>query len=77
MHPDEEKAIGRVVGVLHADEAVQGSVRIIEGDIDVIIDLLLPVGFGRGERGGDERLCRSQEWAGEGGEEEEDGFFHD
>ena len=48
MHPDEEKGIGGMVGVAHADDAIEGFVGIIEADVDVVIDLLLPVRLGMG-----------------------------
>ena len=48
MDPDEFEGIGAMVVVLDLYEAVEGAFRVIEGDVDGIVDLLLPIGLGAG-----------------------------
>ena len=44
MYPDEAKCIGRVVGILHLHKTIECMLYIVQGYVDRIIHLLLPVG---------------------------------
>ena len=44
MYPDKMKGIRRIIVVIHFDESVQAVVGIIERYIDLIVNLLLPIG---------------------------------
>jgi hypothetical protein len=48
MDPDESKRIGAMVSILDLYKAVERTFGIVEGDIDGVADLLLPVGLGAG-----------------------------
>jgi hypothetical protein len=48
MDPDEFQGIRAVVVVLDLYEAVEGAFGVVEGDVDGIVDLLLPIGLGAG-----------------------------
>ena len=49
VNPNIFEGIGGVIDVLDLFESVEGMCRIIEGDVDGIIDLLLPIlGIGQG-----------------------------
>lgn len=52
MYPDEFQGVGAMVGVLDLYEAVEGAFGIVEGDVDGIVDLLLPIGLGGAGEGG-------------------------
>ena len=43
MYPDIGEGVGGMVDVLHFNKSVQRVFYVVEGDIDGIIDLLLPV----------------------------------
>jgi len=45
VEPDEGEGIGGVVGVLDAGEAVEAFFGVVEGDVDGVVYLLLPVGL--------------------------------
>jgi len=48
VYPNISEGIGGVIDVLHPDGGVEGMCGIVEGDVDGIIDLLLPIGLGAG-----------------------------
>lgn len=52
MDPDEFQGIGAMVVVLDLYEAVERAFRVVEGDVDGIVDLLLPIGLGGAGEGG-------------------------
>lgn len=43
MKPDEMKGVGGVVDIFDFLKTIQAVVPVIQGDIDLVIDLLLPV----------------------------------
>ncbi len=65
MDPDEFQGVGTMVVVLDLYEAVERAFCVIEGDVDGIVDLLLPIGLGSAGEG-----------VGEGYEYEDSWLFH-
>lgn len=54
VDPDEFQGVGAMVAVLDLYEAFEGALGVVEGDVDGIVDLLLPMGLGgAGEGAGD------------------------
>jgi len=51
VDPDEFQSVGAMVAVLDLYEAVEGAFGVVEGDVDGIVDLLLPIGLGAGRYG--------------------------
>ena len=52
VHPYKRKGRYRASGWVYVMvTAVEGPVRVVEGDIDVIADLLLPIGLRRSQEG--------------------------
>ena len=43
VNPDIGKGIGRVIVIIHPDESIECVVGFVQGDINFIIDFLLPV----------------------------------
>lgn len=64
VDPDKGKGVGGVIGVVHAGEAVEAFFRVIQGDVDGVVDLLLPVGAGSLGRGGTYGRCGLRPCAG-------------
>ncbi len=64
MEPDKGQRVGGAIGIFYADEAVEGMFYVVERDIDLVVDLLLPILLGgelRAAGGEEEKADRKME----------------
>jgi hypothetical protein len=43
MEPDKRQRVRRAIGIFYSDEAIEGMFYVVERDVDLVVDLLLPV----------------------------------